>query len=318
MAHPPILSKPMEKEPLLLYMAIFENAISVALVREEGCVQHPVYYVSKRLLRAESRYLLMENLTFCLMVASQKLRPYFQAHPIKVLTNHPLRQVLQKSESSRRLLNWIVKLSQFDIAHFSRTAIKGQALENFIAECTGNHEESMVHNTLRFGFDASNNEVEYEALIVSLRVALELKAEGLKIFSVSQLVVNQDKKVPQKLLYQAPCYIIMDDKFYRQGYSLPLLRCVYKQEANMILREVHEGFCEDNARGQSLAKKILRQGYFLSNMNRDAMDYVKKCDKCQRFANIPRAPPNELTQMTRPSPFAVWGIYLIGSLPKRK
>ena len=53
-------------------------------------------------------------------------------------------------------------------------------------------------------------------------------------------------------------------------------------------------------------------------MNKDSLEYAKKCDKCQRFANIPRAAPNELTLMTSPWPFAVWGIDLIGSLPTGK
>ena len=94
----------MDGEPLYLYLAVTEHAISAALVREEEKSQLPVYYVSKRLLGAESRYPLIEKLTFFLLMASQKLRPYFQAHAIKVLTNHPLQQVLQKPESSGRLL----------------------------------------------------------------------------------------------------------------------------------------------------------------------------------------------------------------------
>ena len=53
-------------------------------------------------------------------------------------------------------------------------------------------------------------------------------------------------------------------------------------------------------------------------MNKDSLDYVKRCDKCQRFANILRVPPNELTLMISPWPFAVWGIDLIGSLPTGK
>lgn len=48
------------------------------------------------------------------------------------------------------------------------------------------------------------------------------------------------------------------------------------------------------------------------------MEYVKRCDKCQRFSKIPRAPPNVLNQMQSPWPFAVWGIDLIGRLPKGK
>ena len=60
--------------------------------------------MSKRLLDAETRYLELEKLALALVVESRKLRPYFHAHPIEVLTNYPLCQVLQKSEASGRLL----------------------------------------------------------------------------------------------------------------------------------------------------------------------------------------------------------------------
>ena len=53
-------------------------------------------------------------------------------------------------------------------------------------------------------------------------------------------------------------------------------------------------------------------------MKTDAFNYVKKCDTCQRFADIPKVPPVELTTMTSPWPFSVWGIDLIGSLPTSK
>lgn len=53
-------------------------------------------------------------------------------------------------------------------------------------------------------------------------------------------------------------------------------------------------------------------------MKHDTIEYVKKCDKCQRLSNVPRALPVELTTMSSPWPFAVWGIDLIGSLPVRK
>ena len=53
-------------------------------------------------------------------------------------------------------------------------------------------------------------------------------------------------------------------------------------------------------------------------MNEDAFSYVRRFDKCQRFAKIPWAAPNELTQMQSPWPFAIWGIDLIGWLPKGK
>ena len=92
---------------------------------------------------------------------------------------------------------------------------------------------------------------------------------------------------------------------------MQLLRCVSREESKIILAEVHGGECGDHLGGQTLAKKILRYGYFWPEINRDAADYSRKCDRCQRFAKIPRAPSSELTQMVSPWPFAIWGIDLV-------
>lgn len=81
--------------------------------------------MSKRLLDVESIYPEMEKLALTLVITSGKLRHYFQAHVIKVLTNHHLRQVLQKSKTSGRLLKWSDQLSQYDIEYAPRAAIKG-------------------------------------------------------------------------------------------------------------------------------------------------------------------------------------------------
>jgi hypothetical protein len=69
-------------------------------------------------------------------MASRKLRPYFQAHTIRVLTEYPLRKVIQKLELSGRLANWAIKLEQFDLEFVHRNAIKGQPFANFLAEFT--------------------------------------------------------------------------------------------------------------------------------------------------------------------------------------
>ncbi|XP_052176651.1 uncharacterized protein LOC127790956 [Diospyros lotus] len=125
MGQAPLLSKPKDGEKLVVYLEVSEHAPSAALVREEEEVQYPVYYVSKRLVDAETRYTLMEKLAYCLVTASRKLRPYFQAHQIDVLTKYPLKQILQKPDTSGRLLKWAIELAQFDLEYRPRTAIKG-------------------------------------------------------------------------------------------------------------------------------------------------------------------------------------------------
>ena len=72
-----MLSNPKEGETLVLYLAISDFAVSAVLVREEDGIQLSVYYVSKRLADAETRYTSLEKLVYALILASRKLRPYF-------------------------------------------------------------------------------------------------------------------------------------------------------------------------------------------------------------------------------------------------
>ena len=71
---------------------------------EEGKVQKPVYYTSRALRGAEGRYSLIEKLAFTLITAFRKLRHYFQAHVINVMTDHPLKKAMNKLEASARLI----------------------------------------------------------------------------------------------------------------------------------------------------------------------------------------------------------------------
>ena len=74
----------------------------------------------------------MEKLILALVTTAKRLRPYFQTHTIEVPTEHPMRQILHKLETSGRLIKWAIELSEFDIRYKPRTAVKGQVLEDFI------------------------------------------------------------------------------------------------------------------------------------------------------------------------------------------
>ncbi|XP_074346871.1 uncharacterized protein LOC141685681 [Apium graveolens] len=408
----------------------------------------------------------MEKLVYALILASRKLRPYFQAHRIEVRTTYPLWQVLHKSESSGRMLKWAVELGQFDLEYIPRTAIKGQSLADFLLEFDSTvddkalvmlqppcneesleefphpwwilHVDGAVNNgeagagivlvfleghhlmsAIHFKFYATNNDAEYEVLINGLKISLEMGVRNLIARSDSELVVNQvnegfqargpwtelylrctqhligkfkevrlecvpreknnnadalakmgsqqeavllgsipleiqeipsipevemmqvdeapkemwvmpilayihkgilpeDKFKARRLRYQAARYVVYDKVLYKRGFNQLLLRCVDEEEGNYILREVHEGICGYHSGGNSLAMKILRQGYYWPTMREDAVNFVKACDRCQHFANYSSMPVTLLTPMVSPWPFAMWGIDLIGELPKAK
>ena len=128
---PPLLSKPKDREQLSIYLAVSDTVVSSVLVCEEDGKQFTIYYVSKPLLDAETRYSQLEKLALALVTTVRKLRPYFQSHPIVVVTTYPLKGILQKPKLFGRLTKWAVELSEYDILYQPYTAIKSQALADF-------------------------------------------------------------------------------------------------------------------------------------------------------------------------------------------
>nr|XP_027071801.1 uncharacterized protein LOC113696611 [Coffea arabica] len=227
--HLPTLASPRPGERLYLYLSAADEAVSAVLIRDEG-TQVPVYYVSRALCGPETRYTQVEKLVLGLVHAARRLKPYFLTHPIFVRTDQPIRQILVRPEASGRLTKWAVELGEYDLSYESRTAIKAQALADFLAELTFTEgrestsaiaEVSTPHSwtlyvdgssngdgsgaglllegpqgevcsyALRFDFPATNNEADYEVLIAGLQLARRLGAQRIHVRSDSQLVVCQ-------------------------------------------------------------------------------------------------------------------------------
>ncbi|GKV33125.1 hypothetical protein SLEP1_g41667 [Rubroshorea leprosula] len=314
---PPLLTKANDGEILYLYLSISDEAISSVLVREEGKQQKRVYYTSSMLHGAEIRYSIAEKAALVVVTSARKLRPYFQSHPIIVLTDQPLRHILQKP-------NKIDKLGKCTSAHSGSqsevdswilyvdgaSSNKGSGAGAILLGPDGYQSE----HALKFNFDATNNMVKYEALLLSLQLATKLKVAAIQIYSDSQLVVTQvnsicevvdpvmmntepstpswtdpivsflgdetvptDKQEKMRLRKKASRYTLVNDVLYKRSFSLLLLRCLNPYEAEYALREVHEGVCGNHIGARTLAHKVLRQGYYWPNMYKDATQFVQRC-----------------------------------------
>ena len=138
------------------------------------------------------------------------------------MTDQPIKKAMNKPKAAGRMVQWAIELSQFDVEYRPRTAIKAQALADFITEFTtpedANRQEdiwtinmdgsstqqggeagivitSPKNDVLKYGvqlkFSITNNEAEYEALLAGLRIARALGAEKIVLKSDSQLVIGQ-------------------------------------------------------------------------------------------------------------------------------
>jgi hypothetical protein len=122
------LTPPSPKAPLLLYVAASHSAVSVALVQEklDGQVkkQAPVYFISEVLSLSKKNYTELEKVLYAVLMASRKLRHYFQAYQITVPLSQPLNDVMRNREATGRIGKWAAELNEFTIDYVHRSSIQ--------------------------------------------------------------------------------------------------------------------------------------------------------------------------------------------------
>ena len=112
----------------------------------------PAFYVSRMLLDAETRYSAVEKMVLALVNAKKKLRHYFETHPIIVITDFPIKQILSKPDLSGRLTKWAIDLGIYDIRYLPRAAKKGQVMANLLVEIQSftTEPEQLLHSEEEF------------------------------------------------------------------------------------------------------------------------------------------------------------------------
>jgi hypothetical protein len=99
-------------------------------------VQRPVYYISEVLHEAKTRYLEVNKLLYAVLIASRKLRHYFQAHKISVVSSFPLRAVLHNPNTTGNIAKWAAELAEFELDFVPLHAVKSQVLADFVVNWT--------------------------------------------------------------------------------------------------------------------------------------------------------------------------------------
>jgi ribonuclease HI len=209
------LTSPSLGTPLLLYVAASHAVVSAALVQEkqDGQIkkQALVYFVSEVLSPSKKNYTELETVLYDVLMASRKLRHYFQAYHIIVPSSQPLKDIIRNREATRRIGKWAAKLKEFTIDYVHRSSIQSQALADFIddwtpraqgEEATKDAEAWTVFcdgswgtfgagaaavlvapskvktcYAIKLDFSCTNNIAEYEALLLGLR---KLKTMGIR------------------------------------------------------------------------------------------------------------------------------------------
>ena len=118
-------------------------------------------------------------------------------------------------------------------------------------------------------------------------------------------ILPEDKTEADKIQRKASRFCLSEDKkLYKRSFSEPYLLCVQPKASKLILEELHEGIYGSHTGGRSLSHKAITQGYWWPNMQKEAHEYVKKCNQCQKFAPNIHQIGGILNPLFSPWPFA--------------
>nr|GEZ37810.1 reverse transcriptase domain-containing protein [Tanacetum cinerariifolium] len=197
----PLLAAPKPQEELIMYLSVTHRAISAVLMTERGTAQTPVYFISRTLQGPELNYSPMEKLVLSLVFATKRLRRYFQAHPITVITDQPIKQIMSRPDVAGRLQKWSIMLGEHNITYRPRTSIKGQILADFINKIPGNASQGVSVGVTQeepwtlFTDGSSCVDGSGAGLILTNPEGVEFTyALRFKTFSISQVLRSKNKK----------------------------------------------------------------------------------------------------------------------------
>ncbi|GJS84768.1 reverse transcriptase domain-containing protein [Tanacetum coccineum] len=328
----PMLAAPTEKEELIMYLAAAKEAVSAVLMTEREGKQVPIYFVSRALQGPEINYTSMEKLILALVSASKRLKRYFQAHTVVVITDQPIKQLLSNPEVTGRLLKWRFELEEHDIQYRPRTSVKGVNHADFIVErpeddvsdtpmeereelpdpwvlftdgsscIDGSGAGLIITNpegmeftyALRFRFNATNNEAEYEALIAGLRIARQMGVQNLQANVDSKLVANQQ---------------VLVEELREKSIDEQEILAVVEEEGHTWMTSVHEYLTEgilpeEKKKARAIRRKAGRfglPGEIVSDNGKQFRDNPFKdwCEKLsirQCFASVKHPQTNGLVE----------------------
>ncbi|KAK5819272.1 hypothetical protein PVK06_024249 [Gossypium arboreum] len=277
-----------------------ERSVGAVLGQKIAKETHVICYASKTLDAAQSNYTTTEKELLAIVFALDKFRSYLLGSKVIIFSDHAaLRYLIAKKEAKPMLIRWILLLQEFDIEIRDK-----KGCENLVADHL---------SRIKTPFDDVPIKDEFpDESLFSTEVHYPWYADIVNLLTTGSLSTELAQSVKNKLRREARNYIWDDPYLWKHCSDQIIRRCVPETEVTSILAFCHTESCGGHFGPKRTAHKVLECGLYWPTIFRDAFNFCKSCDKCQRTGNITKRNQMPLSPIYVCKIFYVWGIDFMG------
>jgi hypothetical protein len=298
----PILRGPNWSIPFHISTDASDTTIGVVLGQKEEQRPYAIYYISKNLTPAEKNYTVTEKEFLVVVYAINKFRHYITGYSVFVHTDHSaIRYLMNKSITNGRVTRWLLLLQEFDISIIDKPG-KENVVVDFLSRLTNEGEAIPVEDNFP------------DEHLFALSTNTPWFADIANYLAAGRLPQHLSPKERQRVIRQSATYSWIEGYLFRTGKDRIIRRCVREDEMYDILKACHDEPCGGHFADKRTANKVLHLGYYWPTIFRDAKQYVRSCDKCQRMGRPVKSDEMSLQPQLQIEPFEKWALDFVGPI----
>ncbi|GJT85550.1 reverse transcriptase domain-containing protein [Tanacetum coccineum] len=309
----PILIAPNWDQPFEIMCDASDYAIGAVLGQRIEKHFRPIHYASKTMTEAETNYTTTEKEMLAVVYAFEKFRSYLIMNKSVVYTDHSaLKYLFNKKDAKARLLRWVLLLQEFDFK-----VIDTKGAENYAAD-----HLSRLENPYENVFDPKEITETFPLETLSVLTFKDQSTPWFADFAnyhagkfIKKGMSTQEKN---KFFKDVKHYFWDDPFLFKTCADQIIRRCVDGKEAFEILKACHSGPTGGHYGANFTAKKIFDAGFYWPTIYKDAYEFVKTCDACQKQGKISQRDEMPQNAIQVCEIFDLWGIDFMGPFPSSR
>ena len=295
-----------------MFVDASDIAIGSALMQlSEPNWYRPVYYASRKLSIAERNYSTTEREALGMIYSINKFRHYLLGKKFTFHVDHSaLLYLVSKQELTGKLARWTLLLQEFEFDILHRPGVQ-HAIADYLSRLESGEE----------GIGVPDDFLDGQLFRVEAVRVQEINEESKDAW-ISEMTIFLTTGLPPEhlsaderkgLAVRSRNFCFLNDTLYHKGADGIWRRAVRQFEKSVILRESHCGIAGGHYAGETTARKIWNSGLWWPTVMKDAVDYCRKCDLCQRLGQPTEKDRMPFQPILPLEPFQKWGLDFVGS-----